>query len=1692
MPVLSQRKIRCLQITEAGRAAIPHLVQRILAAEEDEAAKLAGQLHLALTPGFPKEGGLDAHVLRLTCDRSGGMTAHALLLALGMSDTRPMQRSFADLLTQMVDTGALKVTMRQEKRAFVQYFEPTHTLHPLVAQGEVLLDRPPDRQDMLSLVRAGHAARTKRSSSRTGRDEASISGQTLSDRPDEACASNSTPCQVRISAKTRKPVRVDEQGNPILGRPRKYPRDENGKPIRPSKPGPLKKGRPRKGAASVPEASVGDASGYIGDISIAPNEGAALELANEDEPTVDALSHPAAPPPSQVDPTATKPAASDSAHKRARSPEDEGTSTPVSASKRQSVLRDPATPDVSTLAAPRRRSPRLLTAGSPTPPMLTPTQDEGSSVQHSLATPLVYAATVAMSQSNAHISTQARRYPQRRSQAHGSSNVPPVDGEGTTRGGRWQVAAKRESMLVEAIKEQGGILDTVQLNTAFAEVVGRQEDEDARGMSMSDLKTRKTAISSLERQKRLQSTKVMTLAGTQRTVVFLPEIAAETKDAFLATLCETGRPPKIDIAPMETTDVAVQRTISVRVNSRRRAAAEEQAITDPDELLERWAESVRTGTAELHYSLGLIPGTMARLRTAYDAIRTAVATHAEGDLAAYNFNLDKIWLELPFVQLMQIMPPNYFGDAYQAKQYVENEYYRVMPIGELPKEVMNTFVNPGRIRQVLFNHVRTLRALGLARPVHTEGQDTLNAASAPIGEQRFKHMGPPAPEGQEAIPGPMVSTGTSGRLAKKHVPKPTVVWQLVTHNVPVYDWARAWDKDFLPKQIGFVDLVTEGMAAEYWSTMEKESLFPFCRPADAQPQAPNPHARSHLFHESTAVPERNLLPLTAKPEAVGRDALGVPRLANKSFPRFHSQSWRRGYFMIERQLGRVRQFRDLVGASRLESDPERLQGLADAIGAPVWVVVNYVSRLAQLEEVTAEKERMNPRHRRKRQRRGSEESEAEETDESGTDEELISDSEPLQRHVWADQAAADRRALRVKVGMKASEVRRNKFKWFDARLEEYLERFPAAQEERAFLVNHLRPHRAAWAAGHVDLTAVETRAMIRLTVNKTAESAVRRRGRVAEPRKHRERKGDVRVDSHGRVRFTRAKRAGLLKTDQEYHWTPEIEDVLRDCVAILRARDHVRGGKSSWVALAQVFTDLKHPAPTCRRKIAAMLQHSMSERTYLDRLEQEWMVVWQKFAGTADLPDSDPSSAVFDLRAHVLFLRRQINKAKVHQMGVLPLLISVAGMEEQFRPVAQPDLDAPFQMLFTGERAATKGVREDLEWTPWVIPSSKEPQQPAAAKRQFNRDQLLRSVIRMSLQQHKVLAEADLEILKEVFSEDQVGAALNGLCSKGAIHGDALAHSSIRMEESAALQKHEETFVSSSGPIYKLAKDALSLPEPPLSLSVWRQGQLELESVEPGFQPLDLPDAQALALIESFAHGQAELDVDLSNIPKSLTQISFSAKLLTDDMVELPVSYQPSVPTPITVPTLETCLAPTTEIPLAHEPQDDQLVGYGEMGQLVAGLKPEKVRDSVACRLGFLTGYDSERLVALSYAKSWTVDVAHLPRAPRNSSERTQTIIPARWMGSGAPNQEVWRAALSAVVAWLTFRPKTPLTQVVKALASAFDGVELRLLLSRAAGAGAIRLSPISNPTQTLHWEHARVLPPDEVAVEAQLFPLGV
>lgn len=76
--------------------------------------------------------------------------------------------------------------------------------------------------------------------------------------------------------------------------------------------------------------------------------------------------------------------------------------------------------------------------------------------------------------------------------------------------------------------------------------------------------------------------------------------------------------------------------------------------------------------------------------------------------------------------------------------------------------------------------------------------------------------------------------------------------------------------------------------------------------------------------------------------------------------------------------------------------------------------------------------------------------------------------------------------------------------------------------------------------------------------------------------------------------------------------------------------------------MEQVFPAV--PRNSVRQRLVHMKEDTRVE-TYLARLEDKWYDLWMQHRGTDELPDPDPESATnFDLRTHIKFLRKHIDK----------------------------------------------------------------------------------------------------------------------------------------------------------------------------------------------------------------------------------------------------------------------------------------------------------------------------------------------------------------------------------------------------------------------------------------------------------------
>lgn len=108
-----------------------------------------------------------------------------------------------------------------------------------------------------------------------------------------------------------------------------------------------------------------------------------------------------------------------------------------------------------------------------------------------------------------------------------------------------------------------------------------------------------------------------------------------------------------------------------------------------------------------------------------------------------------------------------------------------------------------------------------------------------------------------------------------------------------------------------------------------------------------------------------------------------------------------------------------------------------------------------------------------------------------------------------------------------------------------------------------------------------------------------------------------------------------------FQWTRDYDELARDAAAIIRARCR-NASRIDWAAFEQVFPVV--PRNNVRQRLAH-IREAPGNETYMNRLEEKWLELWVQHRGTHELPDDDPqSTSNFDLIAHIVFLRKNIDK----------------------------------------------------------------------------------------------------------------------------------------------------------------------------------------------------------------------------------------------------------------------------------------------------------------------------------------------------------------------------------------------------------------------------------------------------------------
>jgi hypothetical protein len=116
-------------------------------------------------------------------------------------------------------------------------------------------------------------------------------------------------------------------------------------------------------------------------------------------------------------------------------------------------------------------------------------------------------------------------------------------------------------------------------------------------------------------------------------------------------------------------------------------------------------------------------------------------------------------------------------------------------------------------------------------------------------------------------------------------------------------------------------------------------------------------------------------------------------------------------------------------------------------------------------------------------------------------------------------------------------------------------------------------------------------------------------------------------------------------TRNRHKWTDEELDLLLDAEAVIRSRGRDKpAGARGHGAMTQIFVGWRPPA--LHNVLKRQRADNPAIAAYYTRLEDAWHSVYLANRGTEALPDGNPESMQdFDLKYHVNFLRRHVNKA---------------------------------------------------------------------------------------------------------------------------------------------------------------------------------------------------------------------------------------------------------------------------------------------------------------------------------------------------------------------------------------------------------------------------------------------------------------
>ncbi|OXH39068.1 hypothetical protein J008_01658 [Cryptococcus neoformans] len=513
------------------------------------------------------------------------------------------------------------------------------------------------------------------------------------------------------------------------------------------------------------------------------------------------------------------------------------------------------------------------------------------------------------------------------------------------------------------------------------------------------------------------------------------------------------------------------------------------------------------------------------------------------------------------------------------------------------------------------------------------------------------------------------------------------------------------------------------------------------------------------------------------------------------------------------------------------------------------------------------------------------------------------------------------------------------------------------------------------------------------------------------------------------------------KNRSKRKWTTEDDELMLDSEAIIRARSRTNAYKGR-AAMSQLYPRIT--ASTFRMRIMKIAGEP-GKLAYLERLEQAWYELWLKFRGTEELPDDNIESSVeFDLKAHIDFLRKHVDKRTLKLLAASTPITS--GFHAPDLPCDIFDLHNRFDWEYSktsrhtfdtvAESLSAEEIRLNNLARKSLIHNPTRGQTETGSN--LNREMgKLRAVMKLIVATpaatydidcgERLLSSWDTSI-REMATAELVDAGVFRKHLVGATAGTA-------------------------GRFYDFTAQWQQLSDGPLPTTFWEEAEvLETKLKDAGDEGFEWPligqSGELGKLMSMVSNDEAEFSFNIKDFP-AINIPHYNTRKLNDDAYEFDFKVKRSVlpcpPLAASAPNPFKCNVPspwnTTALDVEQSRQVleaasrviDAVIAAGPEGitksslqsmlnlsiNLLEGVFNTFQEDSPAV---FWSGYDTARLVAAEFWPSWTIRTRPFELKEKKESERFTT--PRRWLDVyGQVLHTEWIRAVNRVASHLMMRP---------------------------------------------------------------------